>query len=74
MDQNRVNCKAFIRRIRPQGVSVLCGAPAEIETWAIGPEGQEVFHVARCRKHPDTARYSTSEPGWRIEYREVKKP
>lgn len=50
-------CRAFVRRIRPQGRTVTCSEPVDVETFATLPDGSRVYHGGRCRRHPDTARY-----------------
>jgi hypothetical protein len=63
----RVECGQFLKRIRPQGVTVVCRRPVEVETWAVGPDGERVYHGGRCRQHPDTARYGP-RAGWSVQY------
>ena len=65
----RTECRAYLR-MHAGAMPVLCGAQATVETWAIGPNGEATFHVARCDAHPDPAPYSsTRAAGWVIEYR-----
>ena len=70
--EGKQHCRAFIRRVRPQGYTVVCQNPVAVETWAYGPNGERVYHIGRCLKHPDKSRYSTSEAGWRVVFVPIK--
>jgi hypothetical protein len=74
-DGHVARCRQFIRRVRPQGVTILCGRPTTLEIWTVGPAGEHVYHGGACDvRHAEAASrgYRHAEKdGWRIEFRAV---
>jgi hypothetical protein len=66
-------CRKFIRRIKPQGISVLCNKPATYAIVAVCEDGREVVHGEYCEKHAQKAAlsYTTNQAGWHIEIRAI---
>ena len=75
LDGHVARCRKFIRRMRPQGQTILCGKPVTLEIWTVGPAGENVYHGGACdQEHADACArgYRHAEKlGWRVELRAV---
>ncbi len=66
-----LRCRQFIRRVKPQGYTVLCGQPVTHEFFAVHEDGREVYNGGTCAKHRERRlRGYGHADGWRIEIRE----
>jgi len=66
-------CRAFIRRVRPQGYNILCNKTATHEIVAIHMvDGKEILHGEYCEKHAHKAMGTYAKAaGWEISIRAI---
>ncbi len=65
-------CKAFIKRIKPQGVNMVCRKPTTHELIAIHVSGKEILHGRGCEYHMNKSlEFYTDTDEWQVVVREI---